>query len=295
MSRLTTARREIIEWWTPTATESAYRLWWRWTSVVLVLYLLVRAPVLMSSGVGSFAGVGILAPVSAPLPDPLLVAIWATAVASTAGTAIGIRPTSTVPVMAVSVLTLLTHRSSLGQILWFDTLPVAHVLILAVATACIARTQAVGPALSRVSAAMVRGWAIRLAAVATVVTYVVSAITKLRVSGLAWIGDDALANHISYTATRARAYGAPASPLAERIPSGGFGTLFAVCALAIELGAPIALMGRRYAFAWAAATWTMHSVIALAMFTIFHWPLSGAAFVPLLLTMSKGSTRPDST
>ena len=60
--------------------------------------------------------------------------------------------------------------------------------------------------------------------------------------------------------------------------------------VAIELGAPLALLNNRVGWAWSGLAWFMHLVIAGTMFVIFHWPLFGIAFVPLLL-LSKQSHR----
>jgi hypothetical protein len=50
-----------------------------------------------------------------------------------------------------------------------------------------------------------------------------------------------------------------------------------------ELLAPVALLGRRVAWAWTAVMWGFHAVIALTMFVVFPYPLMGVAFVPVLL------------
>ena len=52
--------------------------------------------------------------------------------------------------------------------------------------------------------------------------------------------------------------------------------------LVIELGAPLALVGRRIAYVWAITAWAFHVGVALLMNILFPYPLLGFAFLPLL-------------
>ena len=52
--------------------------------------------------------------------------------------------------------------------------------------------------------------------------------------------------------------------------------------MAIELGAPLALVHRRIGYAWAAIAWGFHAGVVLLMNIVFLYPLSGIAFAPLL-------------
>ena len=54
-----------------------------------------------------------------------------------------------------------------------------------------------------------------------------------------------------------------------------------VVVIALELGAPIALLGGRVRTIWVAAVWLMHALIAATMFIVFPLPLFGVAFLPL--------------
>jgi hypothetical protein len=57
---------------------------------------------------------------------------------------------------------------------------------------------------------------------------------------------------------------------------------FAIGTLVIELGAPLALVGRRVARVWAAAAWSFHVGVVLTMNVWFPYPLLGLAFLPVL-------------
>ena len=52
--------------------------------------------------------------------------------------------------------------------------------------------------------------------------------------------------------------------------------------MAVELGAPLALLGRRCGVAWAAAAWLFHVGVFALMAIAFPYALSGIAFAPLL-------------
>jgi hypothetical protein len=52
--------------------------------------------------------------------------------------------------------------------------------------------------------------------------------------------------------------------------------------IALELGAPIALLGGRVGRLWAFGAWGFHVGVVLLMNIWFLYPLLGLAFVPLL-------------
>jgi hypothetical protein len=125
------------------------------------------------------------------------------------------------------------------------------------------------------------GWPLRLAALVTVVTYVLAAMAKLRIGGSGWLDGESLRNHVAFSAARLELLGASASPLARPITR--FGWLFTPLAwatLVIEFGAPVALF-RRWRSAWVAAVWALHAGIALTMFVVFPYPLTLVAFAPM--------------
>jgi hypothetical protein len=53
-----------------------------------------------------------------------------------------------------------------------------------------------------------------------------------------------------------------------------------LAALAVELGAPVALLGGRWRDAWVASAWLFHVGIAATMAIAFPYPLSLVAFAP---------------
>jgi hypothetical protein len=58
--------------------------------------------------------------------------------------------------------------------------------------------------------------------------------------------------------------------------------VLAVGTLAVELGAPCALLGGRLARLWALVAWSFHVGVVLAMNVWFPYPLLGLAFLPMV-------------
>ena len=53
--------------------------------------------------------------------------------------------------------------------------------------------------------------------------------------------------------------------------------------MVIELGAPIALIGRQWAWRWCLAAWSFHVAVVLSMSVTFPYELVGVAYLPVLL------------
>ncbi|WP_421119722.1 hypothetical protein ACE2AJ_20605 [Aquihabitans daechungensis] len=245
------------------------------------IYLAVRLPVFLALADrrGQLDPVGLLWWITDPLPT-VLVVVWtiATLVLGVAFTA-GLGARATGPGFAIGMLLAATYRSAWGQILWLENLMVLQLLIVACAPSADAWTIGRrGAARSRAPSASY-GWPIRLAALVTVTTYVLAGVTKLRISGIDWMLGDTLRNHIAYSAARLELFGEASSPLGRAVvPLGGWLRPLAVATVAIELAAPVALLGGRIRTIWVVLAWTMHAAIAVLMIVVFPFPLVGVAF-----------------
>ena len=263
----------LVAWLTPAVSPRSVSIWRTWSGVVLAGYLLVRVGPL-TNFVGVWRPVGVLRWASEPFAPVVLLILWVLSLAAAlhfvrpTGSPTGARWITGVGVLATVVL--FTHRSSGGQILWFDILPALHLVALWLA----------GSRFDAIRA----GWAMRLASITTAITYVLAGVAKLRIGGTAWIAEGALERQITWSATRLEVLGGSPSPVAAPLVELGLASVpLALAVVVIELGAPVALIGRRTAWVWSIAAWSMHVVIALTMFVAFHWPLLGIAFVPTLL------------
>ena len=262
-------------------------------------YLTVRFPVFWQLGErrGDFDGVGVAALLDRPLPAAVVRGTLAVTLVCGVATVAGWRSRVCAPAVAVGMLVLTTYRSSWGQLLHFENLCTLHLAILAAAPVADAwsldarrRARSVAPARPARPARPVReptayGWPIALCALVVIVTYVIAGIAKLRYGGIDWVLGDSLRNHVAYAAARNELVGAPVAPLADEFVDlaarvGDVWPLLAAGALALELGAPLALFGGRMRTAWVVAVWAMHIGILLTMRIGFPYPLFGVAFAP---------------
>lgn len=249
----------------------------------VTVYLFVRAPAFLSivdNAASRFDPVGVIGVLDEPVDGGLFVLVFGATLAAGVAATIGWRYRFTGAAFAAGVLLVTSYRSSWGQILWFEILMVLHLLVVGLAPAA----DAISLDDRRLGRPDVRagpryGWPILLVSITTVVTYLVAGIAKFRYGGTEWVDGDVLRNHVAFSAARLEVLGASSSPLAEpflRAPI--IASIFALGAVALELFAPVALLGSRIAAVWATATWAMHVIIALTMFVVFPYPLVGVAF-----------------
>jgi hypothetical protein len=183
------------------------------------------------------------------------------------------------PAFAVLLLAVLSYRNGWGHVFHTDNLLVLHVAIVGLSPA--ADAWAVGAPATEPDDDERYGWPLRLAALVTVLTYVVTGVAKLRYAGGDWLSGDTLLNQIAFDNARKKALGDSYSPLAAAFADHPW--LFrpmGVLTLVVELGAPVALLGRRWAAAWSGAAWVFHVGIVALMWISFAYPLSLIAFAP---------------
>ena len=187
------------------------------------------------------------------------------------------------PALSLVLLALTTYRSSWGQLLHFENLMVLHVVVVGFSPAADVWSLDARRRRAGIPAPSERyGWPLRLAALITVTTYVIAGLAKLRYGGLGWLDGDTLRNHIAYTAARLDVFGESTSPIAGPLVARGWiFTPLAIAGVAIELAAPVALLGRRLRNGWVTAAVAMHACIAATMYIVFPYPLFAVAFAPM--------------
>lgn len=197
---------------------------------------------------------------------------------------LGIAYALTAPGFAFALLVLMTYRSSWGMVLHTDNLLVLHVLLLALAPAAQAwsvdawRKATRGGAPPQPEARF--GWPLRALSVATATCYVLAGVAKLKLAGGAWLGGELLRAHIAYDNLRKLELGAPIVPLGPwLVRHRAIFPALAVVTLLVELGAPVALLGKRWAAAWVGAAWSFHLAVLLTMSIGFTYQLSGVAYL----------------
>lgn len=191
------------------------------------------------------------------------------------------------PAFAVAFLAVTTYRNSWEQIFHTENLVALHVLVLAFTASADAwsldsrarRTRTRPPETGY-------GWPPRLMALILVATYFVAGVAKLRIGGWAWLNGDALANQVAFDNLRKILVGDISSPFVSTVLEHAWlFTPLALFSLAVELGAPVTLvggrLGRRLRAVWAACAWLFHVGVLALMAIVFAYPLSGIAFACL--------------
>lgn len=228
-----------------------------------------------------FVPVGPTALLEAPLGAPWVAAHLLLAIALGAAFTLGFRFRFTGPAFAASLLWVTAYRNSWGMKFHVENLMALHVVLLAGARAADDLSWDAWRRPRVLDQHGRYGWALRAMAIVTVTTYVLAGVAKLKLAGAAWLDGDFLRAEIAHDNLRKLELGGLYSPLGAWLVtySWPFGTL-AWLTLLIELGAPLALFGRRLAFAWAALAFSFHVGVAALMLIIFPYQLAALAFLP---------------
>jgi hypothetical protein len=256
------------------------------------IYLVSRAAHLnrvTDYAASAFAPVGIVSVLSEPLSPFWVHATYVAAVLTGAAFVAGLWHRVLAPVFALLLLWVTSYRHSWGMIFHTDNLMVLHVLVLALAPA--ADAHAWRPAfLGKLASAPLDtpavagryGWALRTISLVTLVTYVLAGIAKLENTGLHWALGDALREQIAYDAVRKIELGSIYSPFAGwMVRTAWLFPILGAFTMVVELGAPLALIGTRWAAGWSIAAWSFHVGVLASMAIVFAYPLSGCAFLSL--------------
>jgi hypothetical protein len=272
----------ISEWWfapAPVERLAALRIL---IGSYALLYVALRLPEFL--GVAGYSAshfhpIGVVRLLDAPLPPSVVAAIAIATCMLLAAFVAGAAYRITAPLAAVALLWTLTYRNSWGQVFHTENVLVLHVIALALAPA--ADAYAVDKLQRDARAGY--GWPIKLMAALTAATYVLAGIAKLRIAGGDWLDGEVLRNHIAFDNLRKALLGDAVAPLGRLfLDHPAQLVVFSALTLVIELGAPIALLGRRFAYAWALGAWGFHVGVVLMMNIWFPYPLLGLAFLPLV-------------
>ena len=248
-----------------------------------LVYLVARLPELAGVSrydAAQFHPYGVVRVLSTPLPPGVVVAIAIVTCVLMALFVVGAVYQIVAPLAALALLWTITYRNCWGMPFHTENLMVLHVIALSIAPA--ADAWAVGRR-GRAEARTGYGWAIKLLAALTVATYLLAGIAKLRIAGLAWIDGEQLRNQIAIDNLRKALLGDGLGPLAHLVLEHPAPLLvFALASLAIEVGAPLALVHRRIGHGWAIGAWGFHVGVVLLMNIWFVYPLAFVAFLPLV-------------
>lgn len=255
-----------------------------------VVYLLAAAlPLLrpMNLPKSAFHPIGVVSILGSPLPSGWVVAVYGACVATGVLALVGKWYRYSAPAFALLLLWVTSYRNSWGMLFHTENLLVLHVAVLAccpqaadVWTWTGAQPAAVSS--ERTNEASRYGWPLRVLSLVTVSAYVVSGLAKLIHAGPGWLGGEEIRAHIAYDAIRKLELGSLHSPLGVALVKMPWVfTPLSLFTLAFELGAPLALLGGRFALIWALVCYGFHAGVLALMMILFPYPLSGVAFASL--------------
>jgi hypothetical protein len=248
-----------------------------------LIYLLARLPYFLSHAhfdPNQYRPVGILALVLDRPLVPLAVYVITLATAACAlPFVLGWRYRITGPLFAALLLWTLTYRHSWGMVFHTDNLLMLQVLILGITPAAHAWSLDARRRGSTPAPHGRYGWPLRLMCCVVVVAYLLAGVAKLRNAGMDWVWGDELRNHIALDNARKALLGDIYSPLAAPLMHwDGLFRLLALATLLVELGAPLALFGRRAAAVWVLLAVGFHLGVLALMMIAFPYQMLGISF-----------------
>jgi hypothetical protein len=228
-----------------------------------------------------FAPVGPVRVLSRPVPPAVADALNDAALVSTALFTLGAGGRVVGHLHTALLTWTLAYRNSWSMIFHSDNLLVMHTLALTAGRSTDAVSVRAAVRRAPVPAPHPRyGWPLQLMNATTAAAYLIAGIAKVAgESGWGWARGDGLRRQVAIDGLRKEVYGSHASPLAYRLyPHRRLFTAMAATSLAIELGAPLALIDRRLGRVWALGTYGMHWGILAIMGIKFRYQLTGMAF-----------------
>ncbi len=236
-------------------------------------------------GADHFAPAGLAQVLSGPLPPGLVVALAVGTVLLGVPVLLGYRFRLFAPLFALSFLWVTSYRNSWGMLFHTENLLALHLLILAAAPAADALAFDAGTREEPATDGGEYGWPVRAMTWVTVVCYVLAGVAKLKLAGPVWLGGELLRAQIAYDNLRKLELGSSYSALgAWLVRHPGPFVALSWLTFVLELGAPVALAGRRAATIWVVAAWLFHVGVVVLMAIPFFYQLSlvaYAAFFPV--------------
>ena len=241
--------------------------------------------------------VGVARLFPAPMPPALYTALVGLTLALGVGFVLGWRFRVVGPLFAVALLVVMCYRNSWSMVYHGRNLVVLGALVLGLAPSADALSlDALRGAAHRAPVALWRatreraadaayGWPVRLLMAVTAAAYLIAGLAKVTGElGFGWAAGDVLRDQIVVDALRKDVLGGGTlPPLSDLLYDRTWlFTAMAVLSLALELGAPLALVRRKLGYAWSALAFGMHWGIFLMMGIRFRYPMAGIAFGPFL-------------
>ena len=240
-----------------------------------------------------FAPIGVTSHLSDPLSGTTLVLLSQATLLSGILFTLGLLWRISGPAFAGLLLYTMTYRNSWSMVFHHENMLVIHVLILSLAPA--AGALALDPWLSRkwpvlrrlgfappgpAGERWIEGWVLKMMQIGATVPYVVAAVAKVRSkSGWAWALGDNLHDQVMMNAIYYELLRGMAPPITFEVNHWTWiWTVLAIGTLILEFGAPLALLGGRWALTVVLGLFSLHWGILWIMGIPFSYQLCGIAF-----------------
>ena len=274
--------RGITRWWfapVPAQRLAALRIV---VGLFAVGYLGARLPHLFALAHfdrAQFQPIGVVSVLDRPLLPIVVQMLTLATFACSIAFVLGYRRAVLGPLFALLLLWTLTYRNSWGMVFHTENLLVLHVVVLALsdsehAWSLDARRRGVSPPEHGRY-----GWPLKLMCAVVVCAYLIAGVAKLKFAGMAWVWGDDLRNYIATDNLRKLLLDDFRSPIAPALLH--YTWLFrglALGTLLVELGAPLALLGRRAGLVWVGLIVGFHWGVFALMMIGFPYQMSMVGF-----------------
>ncbi|MBQ0735560.1 DCC1-like thiol-disulfide oxidoreductase family protein [Aquimarina celericrescens] len=254
------------------------------TGLFCLWYLVDRFGMLqrMVKKQNNFEPIGVLSWMDRPLSPEIFWWISIGVIALNLFYIIGWKFKVTGPLFAIILLLYFTYRNSWSMIYHNYNALIIHILILGfVASADAFSIDALKNKGKPQIIHWQYGWPVQLICIVTVGSYLLSGIAKLA-GDLAWdwVSGTAMRSQVAVDAIRKEMLGDQAAPLFDVLFEFTWVfTIMGILTFILELGAPLALIKRRFGKIWAILTLMMHWGIFFMMGITFIYQMSGLLFL----------------
>ncbi len=251
-------------------------------------YLLSRFDMLQKmagSDMETFRPTGVLGWMDQPLMPEVFLGITVALIALNIAYIIGWKFRFTGPVFAIGALLYFTYRNSWSMLYHNRNALILHIVILGLVASADALSwdswKRGKNKMKPRGAHWQYGWPIQLICAVTVGSYFLSGVAKLA-GDLAWewANGTAMRSQVAVDALRKEVLGSEAGPLFNLIfEHTWLFLIMGILTFLLELGAPLAMVKRKWGMVWAVFTWMMHWGIFFIMGIRFRYQMSGLLFL----------------
>ncbi len=257
------------------------------TGLFSLWYLLSRFDMLqrMAENTRAFEPIGILSWMNQPLSSDVFWWISIGVIILNILYTVGWKFRFTGPLFTIVVLLFFTYRNSWSMIYHNRNALILHIAILGLVASADAWSwdawKRAKKGFKTPIADWQYGWPIQLICAVTVGSYLLSGIAKLAGDlALEWANGAAMRSQVAVDAIRKEILGSEAAPLFDILFEHTWLFLgMGILTFVLELGAPLALVKRKWGMVWAIMTWMMHWGIFFIMGINFRYQMTGLIFL----------------